>query len=156
MSRPDGVYPGDPELLPGNYEVAAECMQEYWPWNEPAPVVLYTYRTSLVVAEAGRHISLEPEAASPGATITIAPDAPCVGVAGQSIYVYLYPSNGPYPGDSSFFLGTTSASCDWAPLTFVLPSTLSPGQYRAEVIVSEPPPLDGDFVYLPALLDVTQ
>lgn len=151
-NRPDRVYRGDPALLAGNYDVAAECMQESWPWGEPAPVVLYTYRTSLKISEGGRRTTIDPESVSPGGTITVTPDAPCVSVPNENVYLYLY---GPSiaGGYEAFEIGTAGPSCEWGPVVANLPTDIPPGEYSAEVLVNG---LSGpSFAYIPTRLVVT-
>lgn len=149
-NSPGGLYRGYPDLLAGKYEVASECLRGYD--SGEALEVIYTYnRASLNISEGGRSVLIEPDLASPGVPITVAPGKPCVDEAGQKIELYLYSPGGGY---SNFPLGTTDSSCEWGPLTFVLPTGLPPGEYSAEVLVSEPEGSDGDFAYLPTVLFV--
>ncbi|HVY78018.1 MAG TPA: hypothetical protein VG898_05895 [Solirubrobacterales bacterium] len=133
VNRPDGPYGGHPDLLPGSYEILAECLHGEGPWAYPPAQVLFVYRTSLTVTGAGRSISLQPTEVPEEGTITIGPEEPCAGLTGGTVYLYISE-----PLDQPYELGMVGSSCEWSPVSFKLPADVTAGQHTAEVLVVAP------------------
>lgn len=153
VTSPGGVYEGVPELLAGEYEVAIECLREDYQEPPPPSEVTFVYeRAHLRITEDGRHVSVSPASAPAGTTISVSPDAPCVGTGSGTIELNMdretiFDRRTEYP------LGTVSSKCEWGERKFTL-FNIPAGEYEAEVIVEGPG--GNDFAYLPTPFRITE
>lgn len=111
----------------GSYDLLAACL----PSDSDASSPLYIYRAPLEITGAARTVTVQPTTVPVGGTITITPDAPCVGLTSGAVAGWVIREG----GTLSQPLGMVDSSCNWGPSTLTLDPGVMPGKHLVEVFV---------------------
>ncbi len=149
----DGPLGGDPELEPGNYEVAAACERD-------GLLISESEHSPLTITDFGRTFQISPEVVAHGDTITLTPDEPCASVAGMAvnlrIEIWDSESGLNYTADN---IGATGSGCSWGPVHYTFPSgspyDLWSGNCRMTVEIFDPITLEHGFDYYSQTIQLT-